>query len=197
MSSHLLVLSKASLIAVKPPDVSSQALTSAAWQAEGSLTTGPLVMPSARVLLRQPLLSCGREPASSAARAWQYTQVPNIPANNPHLQRVLCILCWCSPPGSLPWSPEERETAYHPAAEGQPPLLALACSQWRSHSKYPSPGASTEQRMKMQHHDGMISLEIRQEIASVLNLCNWSDNSTCIWLVWEHHAIFPVLILPG
>lgn len=43
-----------------PSEVSSQALTSAARQAEGSLTTGPLVMLSARILLRQPPLSCRR-----------------------------------------------------------------------------------------------------------------------------------------
>lgn len=42
-----------------PSEVSSQTLTSAARQAEGSLTTGPLVMLSARILLRQPPLSCG------------------------------------------------------------------------------------------------------------------------------------------
>lgn len=43
---------------LNPSEVSSQALTSAALQAEGSRTTGPLVMLSARILLRQPPLSC-------------------------------------------------------------------------------------------------------------------------------------------
>lgn len=124
MPSHLLVPSKASLIAVKPSDVSSQALTSAARQAEGSLTTGPLLMPSARVLLRQPLLSCRRQPESSAC-----VLIQSSPLNSWYLQRALCILCWCSPPGSLLWSPEERETAYHPAEEGQPLLPEPACSQ--------------------------------------------------------------------
>lgn len=59
-SSDLLVESKASLMTTNPSEVSSQALTSAARQAEGSLTTGPLVMLSARILLRQPPLSCKR-----------------------------------------------------------------------------------------------------------------------------------------
>lgn len=63
---HLLVCSKASLITLNPSEVSSQALTSAARQAEGSLTTGPLVMLSARMLLRQPPLSWTGNTAESA-----------------------------------------------------------------------------------------------------------------------------------
>lgn len=101
MSSHLLVLSKASLIVVKPSKVSSQALTSAARQAEGSLTTGPLLMPSARVLLWQPLLSYMREPASLACVRDQTHRFQTSLLNSPNSQRGLCILCWYSPPGSL------------------------------------------------------------------------------------------------
>lgn len=41
-------------MAWKPSVLSSQALTSAAWQAEGSLTTGPRVMLSARIRLLAP-----------------------------------------------------------------------------------------------------------------------------------------------
>lgn len=128
--SHLLVRSKASLMDVKPPDVSSQALTSAALQAEGSLTTGPRVMPSARVLLRQPLLSCtkraGKFSVCVCVCVRQHAQVSRTVR---YLRRALCIPCWCSLPGSLLWSPGERETADHPAEEGQPRLLARACSQ--------------------------------------------------------------------
>lgn len=46
-----------------------------------------------------------------------------------YIQRELCILCWCSPPGSPLWSLEECETASRPAEEDQPLLLAPACSQ--------------------------------------------------------------------
>lgn len=41
-------------MAWNPSVLSSQALTSAAWQAEGSLTTGPRVMLSARMRLLAP-----------------------------------------------------------------------------------------------------------------------------------------------
>lgn len=116
----------------------------------------------------QPGSCCG----SRCSAAWGSQQVQRVRdnmhrfqrclLNSPHLQRVPGILCWCSPPDSLLWLPEERETAYHPAEEGQPLLPALACSQWRSHSRYPSPGAGTEQWMKTQR-----SLVIRQKTASV------------------------------
>lgn len=54
LASHLLVLSNTSLMAWKPAVLSSHALTSAARQAEGSLTTGPRVIPSARIRLLAP-----------------------------------------------------------------------------------------------------------------------------------------------
>ncbi|KAG9353701.1 hypothetical protein JZ751_011823 [Albula glossodonta] len=54
---NLLVWSKASLMHSKPSVLSSQALTSAAWHAEGSCTTGPRVIPSARIRLLAPPLS--------------------------------------------------------------------------------------------------------------------------------------------
>lgn len=56
---YLLVLSKASLMAWNPSVLSSQAFTSAAWQAEGSLTTGPRVMLSAMIRLLAPPPSYG------------------------------------------------------------------------------------------------------------------------------------------
>lgn len=51
---HLLVLSKASFITVNPSGVSSQAFTSAESQARGRRTTGPRVIPSARIRLLAP-----------------------------------------------------------------------------------------------------------------------------------------------
>ena len=66
LPSDLLVWSKTSLIRLKPSGASSQALTSAARQTEGSLTTGPLVMLSAKILLRQPPLSCTGRISESA-----------------------------------------------------------------------------------------------------------------------------------
>lgn len=66
VSSDLLVWSKDSLITPNPSEVSNQTLTSAARQAEGSLTTGPLVILSARILLRQPPLSCTAKTKESA-----------------------------------------------------------------------------------------------------------------------------------
>lgn len=57
--SYLLVLLKASWTAWNPSALSSQALTSAAWQAEGSLTTGPRVMLSAKMRLLAPPPSWG------------------------------------------------------------------------------------------------------------------------------------------
>ncbi|TNN33309.1 hypothetical protein EYF80_056528 [Liparis tanakae] len=61
VSTDLLVRSKASRIVANPSGVSSHTLTSAARHAEGSRTTGPLVMLSARILLRQPPLSWAGE----------------------------------------------------------------------------------------------------------------------------------------
>lgn len=46
--SDLLVLSKACLSALKPSELSNQDFTSAALHADGSWTTGPRVIPSAR-----------------------------------------------------------------------------------------------------------------------------------------------------
>ena len=61
LSADLLVWSKASFITLKPSAVSSQALTSAALQAEASLTTGPRVIPSESTLLLHPPLSCTQD----------------------------------------------------------------------------------------------------------------------------------------
>lgn len=66
---YLLVWSKASLMTWKPSVLSIQALTSAAWQAEGSLTTGPRVMLSARIRLLAPPPSYG---------VWRYRATSQI-----------------------------------------------------------------------------------------------------------------------
>lgn len=58
-NTHLLVLSNASFMMVNPSDVSSQAFTSAESQARGRRTTGPRVIPSARIRLLAPPPSYG------------------------------------------------------------------------------------------------------------------------------------------
>ena len=153
----LLVWSNASLIILNPSEVSSQPLTSAARQAEGSLTTGPLVMLSARILLRQPPLIWTRSTAQSAhTHTHTHTQTHTVgcttlPCWHHHLQKVLCILCWCSLPGNPLWSPWERETASHPAGEDQQLPPAPACSQSRSHSRCPSPAATPVIQTEWKH----------------------------------------------
>lgn len=51
---YLLVLSNASFISLNPSGVSSQAFTSAESEARGRRTTGPRVIPSARIRLLAP-----------------------------------------------------------------------------------------------------------------------------------------------
>lgn len=72
---YLLVLSNASLMAWKPSVLSSQALTSEAWQAEGSLTTGPLVMLSARIRLLAPPPSFSMQGVGSQVRYHVYYHI--------------------------------------------------------------------------------------------------------------------------
>lgn len=54
----LLVWSKSCLIILKPSELSNHDLTSAALQADGSCTTGPRVIPSARTHALAPPDSC-------------------------------------------------------------------------------------------------------------------------------------------
>ena len=63
---YLLVLSNTSLVAWNPSALSSQALTWAAWQAEGSRTTGPRVIPSARIRLLAPPPNCSPQTRGKA-----------------------------------------------------------------------------------------------------------------------------------
>lgn len=145
---HLLVLSNASFITVNPSGVSSQAFTSAESEARGRRTTGPRVIPSARIRLLAPPPSYaelqkhililktlllipkgvpGFPQSLPIARPRVYPKTGKF--INANLRLLLCSLYQCWPQDSLLLLPLEPEILFHPSTEVPPPQRGWAYIQ--------------------------------------------------------------------
>lgn len=138
---HLLVLSNASFITVNPSGVSSQAFTSAESEARGRRTTGPRVIPSARIRLLAPPPSYAEYVTEAHINSENTSVYPkrcpccpqSLPITwptvypktgkyvNANLRLLLCSLYWCWPQDNLLLLPLEPEILFHPSTE-VPPL---------------------------------------------------------------------------